>query len=751
VAQALRAPLRVVGGLDHDGDHESERVLLTTTLVVDNMQCGGCMSSIERALRATPGVTDARANLSARRVTVVSDAVDADAQTLIEALDRAGFRAAEALDRDQNSADDRAQDLLRRLGVAGFAAANVMLLSVSVWAGLASDMDQAAQGLFHWLSALIAMPAIAYSAQPFFRSAATALKARRLNMDVPISLGITLATAMSLFQTTRGSDQVYFDAAIMLTFFLLIGRYLDELVRVRARGAAENLLGLKALSATVIGADGLPRRLAARALEPGMRVLVAAGERIPVDGKVIEGKTEIDASLITGETTPALVKSGSVVHAGTMNLGQPIMVQATATDDNTLVAEIARLMLAAEQGRGHYVRLADRAARLYAPAVHVLGATTFIGWMLAGGGWEQALTCAIAVLIITCPCALALAVPAVQVAATSRLFARGIIVKAADGLERLAEVDTVVFDKTGTLTRGEPSLRNATDIDAGTLASAAALALASRHPYALAVVKAARERGLQVRPESGVTEIPGSGLTATDHTGRERRLGSMAWVLGDGIHPQGADTATLWYAETGSAPVGFEFDDAPRSDAGNVVGALRSAGFDIELLSGDREHAVRTAAHAVGIGRWFAGVRPDGKIARIEALGGEGRRVLMVGDGLNDAPALAAAHASLSPSSAADISQNAADAVFQGEKLGPVLEALGVAQAAQRMAVQNFAIAIAYNIVSVPLAMAGHVTPLIAALAMSLSSIAVTGNALRLRSCKVALARVDRSSSGETP
>jgi Cu2+-exporting ATPase len=349
------------------------------------------------------------------------------------------------------------------------------------------------------------------------------------------------------------------------------------------------------------------------------------------------------------------------------------------------------------------------------------------------------------------PCALALAVPAVQVAATSRLFAKGIIVKAADGLERLAEVDTVVFDKTGTLTRGEPGLKNADDIDATTLARAAALALASRHPYALAVVKAARERGLQVRPESGVTEIPGSGLTATDQAGHEQRLGSVAWVLGESVRPQGGDTATLWYAETGSAPVGFEFDDAPRSDAGTVVSVLRNAGFGIELLSGDREHAVRKAARAVGIDRWFAGVRPDGKIARIAALGGERRRVLMVGDGLNDAPALATAHASLSPSSAADISQNAADAVFQGEKLEPVLEALGVAQASQRMAVQNFAIAIAYNIVSVPLAMAGHVTPLIAALAMSLSSIAVTGNALRLRNCKVALARVDRSSSGETP
>lgn len=745
MAQALRSTsLRVVGGLDHHAENAPERTLSTTTLVVENMVCGGCMSTIERALRATPGVADARANLSAKRVTVESDAEAVDTQALIDALERAGFRAAEALDRPQDAAADaRARDLLRRLGVAGFAAANVMLLSVSVWAGLASDMEAAAQGLFHWLSALIAMPAIAYAAQPFFRSAATALKARRLNMDVPISLGITLATAMSLFQTIRGTEHVYFDAAIMLTFFLLIGRYLDELVRVRARGAAENLLGLKALSATVIGADGQARRVAARALTPGMRVQVAAGERVPVDGKIIDGDTEIDTSLITGETIPAAASRGSSVHAGTLNLGRPILVEATATDDNTLVAEIARLMQAAEQGRGRYVRLADRAARLYAPAVHLLGATTFIGWMLAGAGWEYALTCAIAVLIITCPCALALAVPAVQVAATSRLFAKGIIVKAADGLERLAEIDTIVFDKTGTLTRGEPELKNGASVDDTTLARAAALAATSRHPYAVALVRAARERRLHVLPRSGVVEVPGAGLTVTDDRGGEQRLGSLAWVVGDST--KGTEAATLWYAETGRQPVGFEFDDAPRDDAKSVVTTLRDAGFAMELLSGDREQAVSKAARAIGIDRSSAGVRPDGKIARVKALGEEGRRVLMVGDGLNDAPSLAAAHASLSPSSAADISQNAADAVFQGEKLEPVLEALGVAQVAQRMSMQNFGIAIAYNIVSVPLAMAGHVTPLIAALAMSLSSIAVTANALRLKGRRVRLSRPDRT------
>ena len=709
------------------------------SLVVENMHCGACMSSIERCLRAIPGVSDARVNLSARRAGVTFDPDRVEVQGLIDALARAGFRAAEAVEATGDRDAARADDLLRRLGVAGFAAANVMLLSVSVWAGQASDMDKSAAALFHWLSALIAMPAIAYSAQPFFRSAVEALKGRRLNMDVPISLGISLATAMSLYQTIRGTSHVYFDAAIMLTFFLLIGRYLDQRVRVRARGAAENLIGLKALGALVLGEDGISRRVAARALAPGMKVQVAAGERIPVDGRIVDGVTDVDASLITGETLPQVVSEGGTVHAGTVNLTRPIVVEATATDDSTLLAEIARLMQAAEQGRGQYVRLADRAAQQYAPAVHVLGAATFIGWMMAGAGWELSLTHAIAVLIITCPCALALAVPAVQVTATSRLFGKGVILKADDGLERLAEVDTVVFDKTGTLTRGAPVLSNASAIDDATLADAAALAIASRHPYSKAVVMVAHARGLLVRPAEGVAEVPGSGLTAPGVRG-ERRLGSATWV--DGVAAAHGGTGSLWYGEAGRAPVAFHFDDGVRADAADVVADLLRAGYDVHLVSGDREEAVRRTAHEVGIDSWQGVVRPDGKIAVLDALKSAGRKVLMVGDGLNDAPALAAAHASLSPSSAADISQTAADAVLRGEELQPVLETLKVARASKGMAIENFAIALAYNAVSVPMAMAGHVTPLIAALAMSLSSIAVTLNALRLRVARLALKAV---------
>ncbi len=716
----------------------------TVSLVVENMHCGACIATVERALRRTDGVHDARVNLTARRASVTYDAAVTGTQALIDALARAGYRAAESVETAGEKDARRADDLLRRLGVAGFAAANVMLLSVSVWAGAVSDMDDVVASLFHWLSALIAMPAIAYAAQPFFRSAASALRARRLNMDVPISLGITLATAMSLFQTIRGTHQVYFDAAIMLTFFLLIGRYLDEHVRVKARGAAENLLGLKALTASVVDADGHVARMPARALAPGMKIQVAAGERIPVDGRIVSGVTDVDESLITGETLPRAAAAGAQVHAGTVNMTSPIEIEATATDDSTLLAEIARLMQAAEQGRGQYVRLADRAARHYAPAVHILGAATFIGWMLAGIGWELSLTYAIAVLIITCPCALALAVPAVQVAATSRLFGKGVIVKAADGLERLAEVDTIVFDKTGTLTRGEPELRNGAEITDEVLTAAASLASASRHPYSKAVVKAAHERGLAVVAAPGVREVPGCGLVAHSPNGGELKLGSEEWVKGPAA--AAGQVGSLWFSDAEGKIVALHFEDALRADAPEVVRALKAAGYEIHLLAGDRPSAVSTVAEAVGIAGWSAGVKPDGKIARIEAMKAEGRKVLMVGDGLNDAPALAAAHASLSPSTAADISQTAADAVFQGHALAPILETIRVAGASQRMSLENFAIAIGYNIVFVPLAVAGHVTPLIAALAMSLSSIAVTANALRLRTRRLALAPVRKRS-----
>jgi P-type Cu2+ transporter len=698
----------------------------TFTLAVDNMRCGGCIRSVERAALGVEGVSGARANLSAKRLSVVVEPGRATEADLIAALARIGFAAApiEAVKPDADTA--REKYLLRRVAVAGFAAMNIMLLSVSVWAGRSGDMDASLVSLFSWLSALIALPTVVYAGQPFYQSAAGALRGGRLNMDVPISLAILLATGMSLYQTIVGSDQVYFDAAVTLLFFLLVGRFLDERLRVRARGEAQNLVSLQTGIATLVEADGGHRALPAHALAAGDRVLVAAGDRVPADGVVRSGSGEIDQSLITGETDPALVSPGQQVYAGTLNLGAALQIEVTAADNATLLAEIGRLMAAAEQGKARYRRLADRAAQIYAPAVHGLGAATFLGWLVVGAPWQTALTYAIAVLIITCPCALALAVPAVQIAAASRLFRRGIVIKAADGLERVATADMVVFDKTGTLTLGRPQLLDADQVPDEVLAAAASLAAASRHPYAQAIVAAASQR-TDVAVADAVEETPGHGLKRFSEAGEER-LGSAAWC---GIEAN-SGSSEVWYCRPGEPPIRFGFADRVRPDASDVIAALKQRGYQVALLSGDRTSAVENAAREAGITTWLSELSPARKIAWLAEREGEGRKVLMVGDGLNDAPALAAAYASLSPATAADISQRAADFVFQGQRLSPVLDVISTAKRARSLSFQNFGVAFCYNIIAVPFAMAGFVTPLIAAVVMSTSSILVTLNAARL-------------------
>ena len=699
----------------------------TLTLAIENMHCGGCLKSVERAALSVPGVERARASLAAKRVSVVFDPAYASEFDVIAALERAGFQAAPMQSAKRDHDSEREKFLLRRVAVAGFAAMNIMLLSVSVWAGTASDMDQSLQDLFRWLSALIALPTVAYAGQPFFASALQALRGRRLNMDVPISLAILLATAMSLYQTVRGNEQVYFDAAVSLLFFLLIGRWLDERLRVRARGEAQNLLSLQSGIATVIEDGGARRMVPAQTLRPGHCLLVAAGERVAADGVILAGSGEVDQSLITGETEPATMSPGQQIYAGTLNMGNALKIEVTAADSATLLAEIGRLMLAAEQGKARYRRLADRAAQIYAPAVHGLGAATFLAWLLLGAPWQTALTYAIAVLIITCPCALGLAVPAVQIAAASRLFRRGIVVKAADGLERIAETDMVVFDKTGTLTLGRPQLLNDDQISGEALAAAAGLAAASRHPYAQAIVAAARMRQKTVVAAEGVEEMPGRGLVRSWPHGEER-LGSAEWC-GVAASSGGSE---VWYRGNGQAALRFRFADMLRSDAAEVVEALKRRGYPLALLSGDRKVVAEKTAGAIGIETWLGDLTPARKIDWLAERARQGRKVLMIGDGLNDAPALAAAHASLSPASAADISQRAADFVFQGQRLAPVLEVLSTAKRARKLALQNFGVAFCYNIIAVPFAMAGYVTPLIAAIVMSTSSILVTLNAARL-------------------
>ncbi len=696
-------------------------------LLVEGIHCGGCVNKIERALARLPGVTAARVNLTTRRLAVTWHGEAARAQSLADCVTALGYRVVPYDPSRLQSADaEEEKRLLRAMAVAGFAAGNVMLLSVSVWAGHFQGMGAATRDLLHWFSALIALPAILYAGQPFFGSALRALRAGHTNMDVPISLAVLLAGGMSLFETMRGGEHAYFDSAVTLLFFLLVGRYLDRRARGRARLAAERLLTLGAGAVTVIGADGRQVMVPPEQVRTGWTVLATAGERIAVDGRVLVGQSDIDTSLITGETLPRTVGPGDQVFAGTLNQGAPLKLQVTAVGEDTLLSEIVRLMEHAEQRKARYVHIADRIARFYAPVVHGLALLTFLGWLLfAATPWQQALLIAIAVLIVTCPCALGLAVPAVQVIASGRLLRRGILLKSATALERIARADTVVFDKTGTLTQGRPELEPGHGLGPEDLRLAAALAGASRHPLARALCRAVP--GVPVA--DGVRETPGLGLSLQGEAG-EVRLGSRAWC---GVEDEDSRAGPeLWLARPGQAPQQLCFHDPLRPDAAAVVTELQRQGFEVALLSGDRPAAVEAVARELGIERWQAACRPDDKVARLHDLEQQGRRVLMVGDGLNDAPALAAALVSVSPSSAADISQTAADAVFQGEALAPVLELLRVARRAERLVKQNFALSFGYNGLAVPLAVLGYVTPLIAAICMSASSILVVGNALRL-------------------
>lgn len=699
-------------------------------LMVDGISCGGCIARIERGLAGGEGVARARVNLSTHRLTVGFDRAVLAPESIIAKLDSLGYRAVPfdpvALKAGRDADEKR---LLRAMAVAGFAAANVMLLSVSVWAGHFQDMGPATRTLMHWISALIAVPAVIYAGRPFFDSAVAALRSGRTNMDVPISLAVILATGMSLMETMRGADHAYFDSAVSLLFFLLVGRYLDRRARGKARSAAEQLTGLSAIAATVIDDDGSVRACAPASLSAGMTVLVAVGDRVPVDGTILSGRSDLDTQIITGESVPEPVAEGSSVYAGAVNLGAPIKVTVKAAGEGTLLAEIARLMEAAEQRKTRYVGLADTVSRWYAPVVHTLALAAFVGWFgFAGMDWQPALLIAVAVLIVTCPCALGLAVPVVQVIACSRLMRGGILLKSGSGLERLADIDTVVFDKTGTLTLGRPRLLDDPNRDPDDLRRAAALASTSSHPLAKALTAAA---GSNVAVLDGVIEHPGDGLEWLGADG-PHRLGRRDFACPNHLADDPTDGPEIWYARPGCATIRFGFEDAPRADARRIVDAFKARGIEVRLLSGDREAVVAKTATALGIESWRAEVTPDRKVAELEAIREAGRKTAMVGDGLNDAPALAAAFVSLSPSTAAEISRTAADLVFQGDRLGPILTAYRVARASRALVKQNFALAFLYNVLTVPLAVAGFVTPLIAALAMSGSSIVVIGNALRL-------------------
>jgi Cu2+-exporting ATPase len=694
---------------------------MQTNLSVPGAHCGACIVAIEEALARLPGVTSARLNLTSKIVAVKWCAND-QIPPMIDTLKSAGYEA--FLSDHDPDGDPEMGYLLRATAVAAFSAMNIMLLSVSVWSGA----EDSTRNAFHMVSAALALPAVAYSGRVFFASAWGALRNGRTNMDVPISVGILLTFLLSAYDALTGGEHAYFDAVTSLLFFLLAGRTVDHMMRGKARDAVRSLARMMPRGTTVLNKDGSHSFQDIQSLRVGDTVFVAVGERIPADGTVLTGNGALDLSILTGESSPESIKPGSWVLSGALNLTSPIEVRIERHPNDSFFADMIQLMEAAEGSRAHFRRIADRAAALYSPVIHAIAITTFIGWVAATGDWYHSLTLAIAVLIITCPCALGLAVPMVQAAAARRLFDMGITMKDGSALERLAEIDHVVLDKTGTLTTGQMSV-DAHDLSPATLPIASALARLSLHPASVAIAKVDNTQGIQF---TCAREIPGNGV--------QGRIGAHLWRLGRydwSVEKGGSPNRSgPWLSRDGIALGCFKISDSLRKGAIEVVAALKHLGLTVELVSGDSEDETRRVTKLLDIKQSVGGQLPEYKVNRLETLRDNQRRVLMVGDGVNDAPALAVAHVSMAPSTAADVGRSSADLVFLGSSLHSIPEAIHLARKSMKLIRQNISISIGYNLLALPLAIAGYVTPLVAAVAMSTSSILVVANSLRILSAK---------------
>lgn len=712
----------------HSG-HENPDHTMRYAISVPGIHCGACIAAIEGSLEGKEGIVSSRVNLTLKRLNLEVNE-SADLADILQTIEDLGFEVCPIDMGDLSDLENERQStqLLKAMAVAGFATMNIMLLSVSVWSGA----DNSTKDLFHIISAIVAVPVVIYSGQVFFRSAFGALSAGRLNMDVPISLAVLLALVMSIFETMTGGTEAYFDAATMLLFFLLIGRYLDQKMREKARNSAVALSNLTAKGANRVMPDGEVSYIAADEIAPGMVLRLLPGDRVPADGFLARGNTEFDRSHVTGESDPVKRGVGQSIEAGALNLTGLIDLEVEKSADQSFLAEIGRMLEAAEQGRGHYTRIADRMARIYAPAVHLLALITFLFWLwTTNGDWHASLTTAIAVLIITCPCALGLAVPVAHVVAASRLLSEGILMRDGGALERLADVQHAVFDKTGTLTTGTPRVTDLSPLSSQNQSVLKTLAQNSNHPAARAV--AAHLANADLAPLENINEVPGFGIEGIWKEKRVR-LGRANWVnqIADGASE--ALESGPCFAIEHQKPTQIQMSEEIRQGAGSAIAQLKELGIASEILSGDAAAKVADLAGKTGVTQYSAEQFPDDKFNAMVQRENAGEYTLMVGDGINDAPALAAAHVSMAPATAADVGRHAADFIFTRGNLQAVPFALDMARRTRTIIKQNFGLALTYNLIAVPLAFAGYVTPLFAAIAMSASSILVVANAMRLHS-----------------
>ena len=714
-------------------------------VVLEGMHCAACALTIEDALRAVPGVLQADVSAATRRARVVWQPGQVKPSQWMEAVRHAGYRAMPAMDafaRDQRLRESRRA--LWRWLVAGFCMMQVMMYAWPAYVALPGDLTGEMEQLLRWASWVITLPVMIFACGPFFSSALRDVRLRRVSMDLPVALGMAItfvvSTAGTFDPTGIFGKEVYYDSLTMFVFFLLTGRWLELRLRDRTAGALEAVMNRLPDSVERRGADGAFTRVATRRLAAGDTIRVLPGEAFPTDGRITAGSTQADEALLTGESTPVARPVGSMVTAGSYNLQSPVEVRVEGTGAETRFAQIVALMENASLQKPRLAQLADRIARPFLVAVLLAAVLAAAWWWPTDPG--HALMVGVAVLIVTCPCALSLATPVAMLTAAGTLARHGVLVRNLQGLEALASVDTVVFDKTGTLTRDGMALQ-AVHMANGwsredALSLAAALARHSVHPASRALVAAVpAETGRWA--VDGLAEEAGQGLSArvSDGAGavRQIRLGSASHA---GVAPQDGSTAlqvvlSEQTAEGQSLELArFELTEDLRAEAPAVVQALEQEGIAVHLLSGDRVGAVRRVAAQAGIGQAQGGCTPQGKLAALQALQSQGRHVAMVGDGLNDGPVLAGAHVSFAFGRAVPLAQSRADFVVLGDSLALVLQAVLLARRTLRVVRQNLWWAAGYNALCVPLAVAGWMPAWLAGLGMALSSLLVVLNAARL-------------------
>lgn len=704
--------------------------LRSCTMLVEGVRCAACGWLIERSLEQVPGVREIRVNPATARARLVWEPGTLPLSAALGVLSRLGYQPHPGSAGAADMALRERRGALRRLGVAGIGMMQVMMYAVAMYAGVFQDMDPGLEELFRWVSLVVATPVALYAGRPFFTGAWRDLRAGRPGMDVPVALAVGAAWTASVLHTIAGQGEIYFDSVTMFVFFLSLARYLEMGARHRAGDTQEALARLLPESARRRQGDDW-ETVALRELKPGDIVLVRYGETLPADGRLKSGEARLDESMLTGESRPRGRKSGEPALAGSINLGNPLEFEVERTGGDTLVSGIGRLLDRAQSERTPVAAAADRVARWFVIGVLSAATLTWFAWNAIDP--SRAFEITLAVLVVTCPCALSIATPAALTAATGLLARRGLLVTRAGAIERLARVRRVIFDKTGTLTLGQPRITaiqglGGMDPDRA-LGIAAALEAVSEHPIARAFSMAH-----PASQATGVEVHAGLGIEGTLE-GERWRMGRPEWAMAIcGRTPPvtaGDETTVCLASERGPAAV-FRLADRLRTGARRQLGILRDFGLSLEIASGDAPDAVAAVAAAVGVEHWRAGMTPEDKLALLRERQQAGQPVVMVGDGVNDAPVLAGADVSVAMAAGTPLAQTSADMVLLGESLAPLAEGVAQARRTLRIIRQNLAWAAAYNTVALPLAATGFVAPWMAAIGMSASSLLVVLNALRL-------------------